>query len=45
LGGTVPLPLLYETAGARLAFDADTLGEAVELLEKTIAKEEVAAGL
>jgi len=25
LGGTAPLPQLYATAGARLAFDADTL--------------------
>ncbi|MGJ3238786.1 MAG: M3 family oligoendopeptidase [Anaerolineae bacterium] len=36
LGGTVTLPELYETAGAKLAFDADTLGEAVALIEKTI---------
>jgi oligoendopeptidase F len=36
LGGTVPLPQLYATAGARLSFDADTLGEAVELIEKTV---------
>lgn len=38
LGGTVPLPQLFEAAGARLAFDAATLGEAVELIETTIAK-------
>jgi len=36
LGGTVPLPQLYATAGARLAFDAETLSEAVALMEKTI---------
>lgn len=36
LGGTVTLPELYETAGAKLAFDADTLGEAVSLIENTI---------
>lgn len=36
LGGSVTLPELYQAAGARLAFDADTLGEAVELIEKTI---------
>jgi oligoendopeptidase F len=36
LGGTVPLPQLYTTAGARLAFDADTLGEAVEWIENDI---------
>jgi oligoendopeptidase F len=38
LGGTVPLPDLFAAAGARLAFDADTLGEAVALLERTLAK-------
>ena len=37
LGGTVPLPELYETAGARFAFDADTLRDAVSLIEETIA--------
>ncbi|MCB9456468.1 MAG: M3 family oligoendopeptidase [Anaerolineaceae bacterium] len=36
LGGTVTLPELYRTAGARLAFDAATLGEAVSLIEKTL---------
>ncbi len=36
LGGTVSLPELYQAAGARLAFDADTLGEAVTLIETTI---------
>ncbi|MCP4538801.1 MAG: M3 family oligoendopeptidase [Chloroflexi bacterium] len=37
LGGTVPLPQLYETAGAKFAFDADTLHDAVKLVEETIA--------
>ncbi|MEW6352326.1 MAG: M3 family oligoendopeptidase [Thermodesulfobacteriota bacterium] len=36
LGGTVSLPDLYATAGARLAFDATTLAEAVDLMEKTV---------
>ena len=38
LGGTQPLPQLFEAAGARFAFDADTLGAAVELAEATIEK-------
>lgn len=37
-GGTMPLPQLFTTAGARFAFDAKTLGEAVDLMEKTIAE-------
>ncbi len=37
LGGTAPLPVLYETAGATFAFDAHTLGEAVQLMEDTLA--------
>jgi oligoendopeptidase F len=36
LGGTVTLPELYRTAGARLAFDAETLGQSVKLMETTI---------
>ncbi len=36
LGGTVPLPELYKTAGARLAFDSATLGEAITLLENVV---------
>lgn len=36
LGGTVSLPDLYKAAGARLAFDAETLGEAVDLVENTL---------
>ncbi|MGH2524414.1 MAG: M3 family oligoendopeptidase, partial [Anaerolineales bacterium] len=37
LGGTVPLPQLYTTAGAKFAFDAGTLQTAVDLVEETIA--------
>lgn len=36
LGGTANLPDLFAAAGVRFAFDADTLGSAVELLEHTI---------
>lgn len=36
LGGTVSLPALYEAAGARLAFDTETLRRAVDLIESTI---------
>jgi oligoendopeptidase F len=36
LGVTVTLPELYRTAGARLAFDAETLGQSVKLMESTI---------
>jgi oligoendopeptidase F len=38
LGGTVTLPKLYETAGARFAMDARTLQEAVSLAEEMITK-------
>jgi len=37
LGGTQPLPTLYEMAGAKFAFDAGTLQEAVALMEQTLA--------
>jgi len=37
LGGTASLPELYETSGAKLAFDKDTLGSVVELIETTMA--------
>jgi oligoendopeptidase F len=37
LGGTAPLPQLYSAAGARLAFDAGTFQEVIDLMEKTIA--------
>lgn len=36
LGNTKPLPELFAAAGAKLAFDAETLGEIVELIENTI---------
>jgi len=36
LGGMRSLPELYETAGARFAFDAQTLGKAVELIEQQL---------
>ena len=38
LGGTATLPELYAAAGARFAFDAETLGEAVALIEATISE-------
>jgi oligoendopeptidase F len=38
LGATVPLPKLYATAGAKFAFDEQTLGQAVDLAMKTIAE-------
>lgn len=37
LGGTRALPHLFAVAGARFAFDADMLGQAVALIEGTIA--------
>lgn len=36
LGGSVPLPTLYQTAGARLAFDANTLQQSVDLIANTL---------
>ncbi|MBC8332797.1 MAG: M3 family oligoendopeptidase [Anaerolineae bacterium] len=36
LGGTATIPELYAAAGVRLAFDVQTLGAAVDLLERTI---------
>ncbi|MEE9216960.1 MAG: M3 family oligoendopeptidase [Anaerolineales bacterium] len=36
LGGTAPLVELYRRAGAKLAFDSKTLGEAVSLIESTL---------
>ncbi|MCC7207124.1 MAG: M3 family oligoendopeptidase [Anaerolineae bacterium] len=36
LGGVAALPRLYETAGARFAFDTATLRSAVDLIEATI---------
>jgi oligoendopeptidase F len=38
LGGTRPLPELYREAGARLIFDADAMGELVELVEARLAE-------
>lgn len=37
LGATVSLPDLFATAGARLAFDAETMGELVGLIEEQLA--------
>jgi oligoendopeptidase F len=34
LGGSRPLPALYQAAGAQLAFDAETLADAVTLVER-----------
>ena len=36
LGGTQGLPEIYHTAGARLVFDAETMGELVALVEKRL---------
>lgn len=36
LGGTRTLPELYAAAGAKLAFDAATLGRSVDLIESTL---------
>ncbi|MEP7293012.1 MAG: M3 family oligoendopeptidase [Chloroflexota bacterium] len=41
-GGTKSLPDLFSAAGAKLAMDADTLREAVELIETTVAELETA---
>jgi len=38
LGGTASLPKLYDAAGARLAFDAETLKRAVDLIEEQTEK-------
>jgi len=43
LGGTVTLPELYAAAGARFALGEATLGEAVELIERTIGELEPVA--
>jgi oligoendopeptidase F len=43
LGSTVSLPELFAAAGARFAFDADTLKKSVDLMEEVI--EEMEAGL
>ena len=44
LGNSATLPELYQAAGARLAFDTDTLGELIALCEEQIAGFEEAAG-
>ncbi|MCU0513738.1 MAG: M3 family oligoendopeptidase [Anaerolineae bacterium] len=44
LGNTAALPALFEAAGARLAFDAATLGRMVALIEETIESLEAVAG-
>jgi oligoendopeptidase F len=36
LGSTVSLPELFATAGAKFAFDAETLKNAVDLMEEVI---------
>jgi oligoendopeptidase F len=36
LGGTRPLPEIYATAGAKLVFDAETMGELVAIVEEHI---------
>ena len=36
LGNTRPLPDIYAAAGARLAFDGDTIGELVQLVEDQV---------
>lgn len=41
-GGTLTLPQLYEAAGVRLAFDAETLRRAVTLIEQTLIQLEAA---
>ncbi len=38
LGGTVSLPELYRASGANLSFDAQTLGDVVELIEENLAE-------
>ncbi len=38
LGGARPLPELFQAAGARLAFDAGTMGELVGLIEEHLAE-------
>jgi oligoendopeptidase F len=40
LGSTVSLPELFATAGAKFAFDAQTLQQAVDLIEEVITEEE-----
>jgi len=44
LGGTETLPRLYQAAGAKLAFDADTLDRAIQLIETKIQEFETTSG-
>jgi oligoendopeptidase F len=44
LGGTASLPELFSAAGVRFAFDAETLREAVEVIETEIERLEVSNG-
>ncbi len=44
LGGTASLVELYRRAGAKLAFDEQTLGEAVSLIEFTLGELEQTEG-
>jgi oligoendopeptidase F len=44
LGGTRSLPELFGAAGARFAFDAETLREAVSLIEETMLELEANQG-
>ena len=40
LGASVTIPQLYTAVGAKFAFDAETLQQAVNLIQKTIAEQE-----
>ena len=42
LGATKTLPELFDTAGAKFAFDAETLGKSIGLIEKTLEELEAA---
>jgi oligoendopeptidase F len=44
LGTSVTLPQLYSAAGAKFAFDAPTLQEAADLIQKTISEQEELVG-
>ena len=44
LGTSVTLPQLYSTAGAKFTFDAETLQQAVNLIQKTISEQEELIG-
>jgi oligoendopeptidase F len=40
-GGTLPIPQLYEAAGAKFAFDVETVQKVVSLAEEMIEKLEM----